>query len=81
MTTPLLSSVQDVYQAMQRLAPDGDICCISYNRLTQKSGYCKSTVIKAIKELCYQKLIIKHTHNSGQTVNQTNQYQLLKSPN
>ena len=78
MTISLSPSVQDVYQTMQRFAEDGEICCVSYNMLAQKSGYSKSTVINAVKELKWQQWIKKHAHNDNEMGNQTNKYKLLK---
>ena len=78
METPLSTAGQTLYQTLRVLAKGNNVCSVSYNILTKKSGYCKTTVIHAIKELSWQQWIRKHTYNDERTGHQINRYELLK---
>jgi predicted transcriptional regulator len=78
-TTPNLSlSAMTVYETLQKLSDDNKSCRASYNNITQKSGYGKTTVHKAVNELEWKQWIIKKQRKgeSGGIIN--NEYELLK---
>ena len=66
-----------VFHVLRKSVSEDGTCQISYNQLISKTGYCKATVIKAVKELCELGWVEKHTvkDNGG---HQANIYILLK---
>jgi len=78
-TTPSLSlSAMTVYETLQKLSADNKSCRASYNDITQKSGYGKTTVHKAVDELEWKQWIIKKQRKGESGEIRDNEYELLK---
>ena len=66
-----------VYETFQKYS-NGKICQMSYNRIVKKSGYGRSTVISAVKELSSGLWIRKVKGSNRKQGYLPNKYELLK---
>jgi len=66
-----------VYETLQKYS-NGKICQMSYNRIVKKSGYGRSTVISAVKELSSGLWIRKVKGSNRKQGYLPNKYELLK---
>lgn len=64
-----------IYQTLQRYA-EGNTCTLSYKDLVKRSGYCKTAVLKALRELQWQQRIKKHSSQDGKMCYVANTYEL-----
>ncbi|OQW90851.1 MAG: hypothetical protein BWK78_06050 [Thiotrichaceae bacterium IS1] len=76
-TTNLNRATQDVYETLRRLAHDQLICQEKAKILIAKSGYCRSTVQRAIKVLQQHRYISIEHRFDRQRRPLTNYYRLL----
>ncbi len=65
-----------VYETFKKYS-DGKICQMSYNRIVKKSGYGRSSVISAVKELSSGQWIRKIKDINKKQGHLPNKYELL----
>jgi len=67
-----------IYQALAELSRGQEPCRVGYRQLAERSGYCRTTVIHAVKELAWQGWIKKHTMYDEREGKLRNTYVLLR---
>jgi DNA-binding MarR family transcriptional regulator len=77
-TSNLSPAALIVYETLKRVTQN-NICTLSYQMLIKTSGYGKTTVVQAIKELEWKEWIRKQTHQGVWNGCQANGYELLKN--
>jgi DNA-binding MarR family transcriptional regulator len=76
-TNPNISlAASTVYEALKRVAQN-NLCTLSYQALINLSGYSKTTVLQAVKELEWKQWIRKQTHRGVWNGHQANGYELM----
>ncbi|MDM8562678.1 helix-turn-helix domain-containing protein [Candidatus Marithioploca araucensis] len=76
--TNLSQSTTTVYQTLQKYSNTHQICEMSYNNLVKKSGYGKTVVINAVRELTTGQWIRKIMACNEEEGHLTNRYKLLR---
>ena len=68
-----------IYQTLTELScGNSEPYCVGYRQLVERSGYCRTTVIHAVKELTWRGWVKKHTTFDETEKKLRNVYELLR---
>jgi len=73
-----VSAATIVYETLAIFSNGNHLCQASYNQLVRKSGFSRTTVVNAVKELALRKWIRKTGGVNQDKGHLSNRYELLK---